>query len=52
MNYYKILWIILGSVILNTWKDIITFYWFRCTYIGAPDKSVSDRRSRQKDKKK
>ena len=41
MNYYKILWIILGSVILNTWKDIITFYWFRCTYIGAQkDKKI------------
>jgi len=34
MNYYKILWVILGSLILNTWRDIITFYWYRCSYIG------------------
>ena len=35
MNYYRILWVILGGIVLNTWKDIITFYWRNCTYIGS-----------------
>ena len=35
MKYLNIMWIIFGSVLLNTWRDIVLFYWYRCTYIGS-----------------
>jgi len=35
MNYYKLFWIIFSGVLINTWRDIISFYWYRCTYIGG-----------------
>ena len=34
MKYLPLLWIVFGSFLLNTWKDIFIFYWRNCTYIG------------------
>lgn len=33
-DYLKLLWLILGAVLFNTWRDILIFYWRNCTYIG------------------
>jgi len=27
MDYRNLLWIIFGGVLINTWRNIITFYW-------------------------
>jgi len=29
MKYLNILWIIFGSLLINTWRDIIVFLWMR-----------------------
>jgi len=33
-DYLKLLWLILGAVLFNTWRDIVIIYWTRCTYIS------------------
>ena len=33
-DYLKLLWLIFGAILFNTWRDILIFYWRRCTYIG------------------
>ena len=44
MDYQYLLWIILGTVLLNTWKDIVFFYWRHCTYIGSSNKEIKKKK--------